>query len=65
MTSPGVWFFGPQHEKIYRTALGLPFEAGAILHVGVIGLGVSFFGDFNTAQSFAGVALNVQLGTLR
>lgn len=65
MTQPAIWFVGPQHERIQRTTLGLPFEAGAILHAGVIGLGVSLFGDFNPAQSFLGVALNVQLGKMR
>ena len=65
LVQPGVWFFGPEYERIERTTVGIPVELGAIAHVGVIGIGVSLFGDINPAQSFVGLALTVPLGKLR
>jgi len=62
---PAVWFFGPRHERIERVTLGVPVDMAAILHAGPIGIGVSLFGNFNTAQSFVAAALTVQLGKMR
>lgn len=63
--SPGIWFVGPQHERLERSAPGLAFEAQATFHGSVAGIGLGVLGNLNTAGSFMGLALNVRLGKLR
>lgn len=65
LLSPGIWFVGPQYERLERSALGLAFEAQATLHGSVAGIGLGVLGNLNTAGSFVGLALNVRLGKLR
>lgn len=62
---PGGWFLvGPQHERLERLTLGIPFDLHGILHLRGCGLGLSLFGNVNAANTFAGVALTVHLGKI-
>jgi hypothetical protein len=65
MIAPGIWFVGPRHERIEQLTLGVPFELGAILHKGPVGVGASLFGNVNKSRSFVAVALTLQLGRMR
>lgn len=62
---PGVWFFGPVHERIERHTIGVPFDVATSVHLQGVGLGLHLFGNLNTARSFGGLAVSVQLGKVR
>jgi len=60
----GSGLFGPRHERLEDTAVGVPLEAGVVLHGRHFGIGVSLFGNLNRAESFFGVSLTLHVGAI-
>lgn len=59
------FLFGPHHERIEESSIGIPFEIGALRRGSHAGFGVKLFGELSGAGGFVGVALTVGVGKLR
>jgi hypothetical protein len=55
----------PTHESLSNTTVGLALSAKAVLSTPHAGIGLECFGNVNRKASFVGLALTLDIGTLR
>lgn len=59
------WFVC-SYDRVRETTVGLAFQAdGTLAFSRFLGLGISIFGNLNSAGSFGGAALTIHLGAVR
>jgi len=65
LLSSGWLFGGGTYERLERHTIGLPIDVASMWTFKYGGVGVRAFGNINSANSFAGLALAFQVGKLR